>query len=511
MAGSEDRITQHAEAQGPVRGSIGGILVGSLSMGSITRLGLALAVMAGTLGAPSGAWAQREQTRDQSKETTASEEDFQFARRLSRVFRSVATNTEPAVVHITQLRRVRSVDWFGRPVGDQRIVPAGVGSGVVVDSDGYVVTNNHVIANANELTVKMSDGREFKASVVGADAATDLAVVKIDATTFADGTKNKDGAGLRFQTADWADSNEVEVGEWVIAIGSPFGLDNSVTQGIISAKGRTVSTRETGMSYEDYIQTDAAINPGNSGGPLLNLEGRIVGINSAIASRSGGYDGLGFAIPSNVARAVYDNIRANGRVLRGWLGVQWDARDATLSDQQVVVSSVMDNSPAAEAGLRAGDVITKVQGSAATPQRFARTLALAGPGTKVDLEVMREGQPMTIAATLGDFANAQRQIWKAQGLEYVDRFDIVVSTLTPQKAQSMNYPARTRGVLIESIENQSVAAQVLRPRDIIVSINDEPVTEAGEVLEIVKSIEANGATRFNIIRDGMRGYVDVQP
>ncbi len=443
-----------------------------------------------------GAWAEPPAKPD-VKGQDATSEDFQFARRLSRVFRSVANSCEPAVVHITQMRQVQNTTWWGQPVGPTRIVPSGVGSGVVVDADGYVLTNNHVIEGAKQLTVKMSDGREFPGTLVGADPQNDLAVVRID-------TK---GEKVRFAALPFADSDSLDVGEWVVAIGSPFGLDNSVTQGIVSAKGRTVTPGMGGISYEDYIQTDAAINPGNSGGPLLNLEGQVVGINSAIASRSGGYDGLGFAIPANVAKGIYDNIRANGRLVRGWLGVQWDK---DRNDDEIVVQSIIEGSPAADAGFKEGDVITKVQGQPATQVRFARALSVAGPGSKVEFEVKRDGKPRAITATLADMKDYKSQIAKSLGMIPVEQLGVLVKPLDSASARRLGYSPRQKGLWVTRVEEDGRAVGRLEENDIIVAVDDQTVNTPEALEEALKDADFHNEVRVNVIRNGMRGYVPLK-
>jgi serine protease Do len=450
------------------------------------------------LAVAGSAWAQGPAKDAGTREATT--EDFQFARRLSRVFRSVAETGEPAVVHITQMRQVQNVDWFGRAVGPSRVVPSGVGSGVIVDSDGYVVTNNHVIEGAKQLTVKLSDGREFPATVVGSDVQNDLAVVRID-------TK---GDKVRFAALSFTNSDDLQVGEWVVAIGSPFGLDNTVTQGIVSAKGRTVTPGRGGISYEDYIQTDAAINPGNSGGPLLNLEGQVVGINSAIASRSGGYDGLGFAIPANVAKGIYENIRQNGRLVRGWLGVQWDQAGGGRGDEnEIVVKSIVEGSPADEAGFREGDVITKVQGQPATQVRFGRALSVAGPGSKVEFEVQRDGGAKTLTATLADMKDYQRQIAKSVGASAVEDLGLFVKELDGASARRLGYRAGVRGVLVMQVTPEGRSAGKLREGDVIVAVDDQTVNTPEGLEELVKGVDYIRGVRLNVIREGMRGFVEV--
>ncbi|MFZ4573840.1 MAG: S1C family serine protease, partial [Phycisphaerales bacterium] len=296
----------------------------------------------------------------------AKAEDVAFAKRLSRVFKSVAGQAEPAVVHITSLNRVRyRRDFFDR-VGEEQIVPSGLGSGLIVSADGYVLTNHHVVKQADKLTVKLTTGEELDAKLIGSDEATDLAVIKIE---------GKDLPYLKF-----GDSEALEVGEWVVAIGSPFGFSSTVTAGIVSAKGRSISPSEGAPAYQDFIQTDAAINPGNSGGPLLNLDGEVIGVNSAIATRTGGYEGIGFAIPASIARPVMESIILHKRVLRGWIGV--GMKDATTrqlegkSPQGVVITEVADESPAAAAGVAPGDIIVGFQGKSFNEQRLRNAISL---------------------------------------------------------------------------------------------------------------------------------------
>jgi serine protease Do len=325
--------------------------------------------------------------------------DVAHARSLSRAFQAVARSAEPAVVHITQLarRQVIERDFFGFPVRDrgQQLLQSGVGSGVVVSADGYILTNNHVVRGADELRVRFSDGRTLPARVIGADELTDIAVVKVD---------ESDLPAVQF-----ADSDQVEVGEWVVAIGSPLGFDSTVTAGIVSATGRSgiPLPGANAAMYQDFIQTDAAINPGNSGGPLLNLDGRIVGINTAIASRSGAYDGIGFAVPANMARSVMESLIRTGRVSRGWMGVEFaqPEPDNTSSGPRggVAVARLVDDGPADRAGLRPGDVITRFQSRQIdSPARLRSAIAITPPGTEAQIEVLRDGRPRTLTVRLAD-------------------------------------------------------------------------------------------------------------
>ena len=281
----------------------------------------------------------------------------------------------------------RSMNPYGSPMG----VPMGVGTGFIVAEEGYVVTNNHVIRSGGVFKVRLNDGRVASAALVGSDQETDIAVLKIDV------------AGLT--AIEFGDSDAAEVGDWVIALGSPFGLKDSVTAGIISARGR-----EVGLSpLESYLQTDATINPGNSGGPLVDMDGRVVGINTAIESRSGGSDGISFAIPSNMAKSVVESIIAGSAPSRGFLGIQMqplDARTAAqvgFNGQGVLVNQVVPGGAAANAGVQVGDIVVKVNGEeTANPQRVMRAVRLCAPGVAVPIEVIRGGAVVSLMATLGD-------------------------------------------------------------------------------------------------------------
>lgn len=432
--------------------------------------------MAACLVLASGAAQAYAQSRE-GDAAIASSEDFAFARKLSRVFKSVATKVEPAVVHVTQYRMVQRADWFGRPVGAPILQQTGLGSGAIIDPEGVVITNNHVIDRGESFKVRLSDGREYDATLVGRDPQTDLAVLQI---------KNPPSA---LPTLSFADSDALEVGEWVVAVGSPFGLDNTVTQGIISARGRNVTPRETGRSYEDYIQTDAAINPGNSGGPLVNLEGKIVGINSAIASRTGGYDGIGFAIPSNTARLVVDNIRQHGRVLRGWLGVGLSDADELNGQPRVLVGSVQMGSPAAAAGLREGDVITRFQGVAMDEARMRNAIATLPAGSSVSIEVDREGAPVRLTATLADRGSANNTT-------FIDALGAEVAPLDERLEKELGF----KGVVIWELTADGRAANRFQKGDVIVAVDGSAVDNERDFAKAVEGADFQRGVRFNVLR-----------
>jgi serine protease Do len=309
-------------------------------------------------------------------------------------FRLVAQSLGPSVVHIDTEQVLRANGGIGDEWSLFQVPRrlAGQGSGVIVDKEGYIITNFHVVANANRMDVRLSDGRRVDdVTIIGADAATDLAVIKIDAGDLV--------------PAVWGDSNALEVGDWVLAVGNPYGLDRSVTAGIISAKGRRGLIE--GNLFQDFLQTDCAINPGNSGGPLVNLAGEIIGINTAIVGEA--YQGIGFAIPSHMAKEVYEQLRRTGSVARGYLGVRPQDLTDDLAEQLgvkvkagAVITRVMPGSPAAEAGLQEGDVVIKWDDQ---PVQDAADLTLKVAGTpigkKVKVEIIRDQHPMTIEVTVG--------------------------------------------------------------------------------------------------------------
>jgi len=318
----------------------------------------------------------------------AMREKLDFARALSDVFERAAAIIEPSVVHITseRLRRVRL--GFAGPVRTQR-VPAGLGSGVVLSADGYILTNNHVVEDGDALQVRLSDGRVYDAEIVGREPDVDLAVLKVDA---------QDLTPARFA------AEPVRVGEWVLAAGSPFGLSSTITAGIVSATGRTGLIRGQSNAYEDFIQTDAAVNPGNSGGPLINLDGEVAGINTAIFSRSGGSNGISFAIPAEIAQRVMDDLLTGGALSRGWLGVRFRPvlpeeaeRLGLLAPVGVYIAGVNPGGPADRSGLREGDVILELSGRRVDDEnRFRTLIALAKPGEPAPARVRRGGDELTL-------------------------------------------------------------------------------------------------------------------
>lgn len=360
------------------------------------------------------------------------------------------------------------------PAVETEKIQAGVGSGVIVSDDGFVLTNNHVVARADELQVELSDGRIYNAEVVGSDDKSDVAVLKIEAS------------GL--VPAKLGDSASIEVGDWVIAVGSPFGLDQTVTAGIISA-----INRQTGIitgGYEDFIQTDAAINPGNSGGPLVNLRGEVIGINTAINSRTGTNAGVGFAIPANMAKRIMSDLRTEGRVVRGFIGATLgevtmeNASQLQLPEgilRGAVIEGVVEGEPAEQGGLKAGDVVVELNGRPITSFLQLRNMvALTRPGSELTFDVYRNGRRTQVPVTVGELTDAK--ISKLSGRVTIESLGIVVETLTPQWAEQLGADAENGGAVVTEIQRQGRGARLgIRPGDVIIEVNGEEVSTSDQL------------------------------
>jgi serine protease Do len=354
--------------------------------------------------------------------------------------------------------------FFGAPRRPQKPMPSmSQGSGFIVSADGYVMTNNHVVKGGDKITVVMNDGREVDATLVGSDSHTDLAILKLE--------------GKNYPFVKLGDSEAMEVGEWVVAIGSPFQLEASLSVGVISAKGRQ-NLRITDL--EDFIQTDAAINPGNSGGPLLNLHGEVIGINTAIVSRSGGYMGIGFAIPSNMAKNVMTQIIDKGTVTRGFLGVSLQPVDRDIAEafnmekaEGALVSDVIKDSPADKAGVKQGDVILEVNGTIVKSLGgFRNDISLMEPGKTVTLKINRKGQILKIPVTLGTAADAL-----ATNSDVFQKLGMEVENISPELAKQLGIAACDEGVVITKIKPGSPCAMAgMRPGFIILAINHKKIT-----------------------------------
>lgn len=369
---------------------------------------------------------------------------------------------------------------FGLPQQQQPQVQQASGSGFIVRPDGYIVTNNHVVKDATKITVVMNDGTELIATVKGTDPRTDLAVLKVD-------EKN-------LPYLEFGNSDELQVGEWVIAIGNPFGLEASLTKGIVSAKGR----QDLGLaSFEDFIQTDAAINPGNSGGPLLNLQSEVVGVNTAILSRTGGYMGIGFSIPSKMAQSIVDQIIDGGSVRRAYLGIVLQAVDKEIASaaglekaEGILISEVMKDSPAQKAGLLQGDIILSYnEKTAKSVTKFRNDVALMTPSTDIKLKIVRNNKPMSLTIALG-----QQNDGIASTAEMIQKLGLEIETLTSELAGKIGVPSDFEGVVISRVKpGSSAAIAQLRPGCVITSAgidwsNQKRIKNLAEFDEVMKNL-----------------------
>jgi serine protease Do len=379
----------------------------------------------------------------------------------------------------------------------------GLGSGVIISADGYIVTNNHVVDGAKVVTVTLSDGRELQARVVGRDPQTDVAVIKVQA---------KDLPSITF-----APSHNVEVGDRVLAIGNPFGIGETVTTGIVSATGRRAGL---GLKYEDFIQTDAAINPGNSGGALVDVEGRLVGINTAILSHSGGFQGVGLAVPSDLVGNVADNLVAHGKVVRGYIGIGIQDLTPGLADSfgiksksGALVSDIQPGSPAAKAGLRSGDVITAIGGQPVdSAGRLNVAVAETPPGTTVQLDVLRDGKIESIPVTTvvkGGGDNAGSGDLSSQADDQGVLNGVGVSDVDANARRELNLPDRLSGAVITHVDPDSASARAgLREGDVILEINRQPVSSAKSAVDLCTGA-ASRRTLVKLWSHGSTVYVVV--
>jgi serine protease Do len=379
------------------------------------------------------------------------------------------------------LRRFFGDQFQGRlPQPDMMPRQEGLGSGVIVTKDGYILTNNHVVDGADEVKVTLQDHREFTAKVVGRDPQTDIAVIKIE--------------GKDLPVVPMADSDKVEVGDVVLAIGNPFGIGQTVTTGIVSATGRGGTV---GLDYEDFIQTDAAINPGNSGGALVDADGRLIGINTAILSRSGGNQGIGFAVPSNLARDVMDSLVTDGHVTRGYLGVMIQdinpalARKFELKDTKgVLVGDVTPKSPAEKAGLENGDVITEFNGKSVSDTRHLKLqVARTQPGTTVPIKILRDGNAKTIEVTVKELPGT-RELARNEKPAAEDNGTlngVSVADIDRRTRQQFDIPNNIKGVVVTEVAPNSAAGEAgLKPGDVIQEINRKPVASADEAVRLTE-------------------------
>ena len=443
----------------------------------------------------------------------------QLAQELSEAFEQVAETITPSVVTIsteTKPKKGKSgksadalKDFFGEDFMD-KIVPTpqrGLGTGVIVDDQGHILTNNHVIGEADEVNVRLNGEKTVKAKVVGVDPRTDLAVIKI---------KLKEGLP---KVAKLGDSDKLKIGEWVVAAGTSFGLDNTITAGIVSAKGRALSG---GGQYEDFIQTDAAINPGNSGGPLVNLRGEVVGINTAIVSKSGGYMGIGFAIPVNMAKQVMESLITKGKVTRGWLGVGIQNLSEDLSEafkfqgtEGALVGYIDPKGPAKSAGFKQGDIIVQLgKEQIKNVNQLRNSVAAIKPGTKIPLTVIRGTKKLVIDVEIGELpAQVEEPLVTPSGQN--EELGLSLEEFDEGTARKLK-TSRTRGLVITEVDPQGLAAKAdLQPGDIVVSVNDSEVATLSDfkaALEksdskkgILLVVESRGMERFALLKDSSSG------
>ncbi|WP_416340202.1 DegQ family serine endoprotease [Pseudomonas sp. C11] len=391
----------------------------------------------------------------------------------------------------------RSIPQMPRNPGGRQREAQSLGSGFIISSDGYIMTNNHVVADADEIIVRLSDRSELEAKLVGADPRSDVALLKVD--------------GKNLPTVRLGKSEDLKVGEWVLAIGSPFGFDHSVTAGIVSAKGRSLPSD----SYVPFIQTDVAINPGNSGGPLFNLKGEVVGINSQIFTRSGGFMGLSFAIPMDVAMQVADQLKAGGKVTRGWLGVVIQEVNKDLAESfglekpaGALVAQVLEDGPADKGGLQVGDVILSLDGkpiimSADLPHLVGNLK----PGEKAELDVVRDGSRKKISVTIGTLPEEGQEI-AANGMPGGElsnnRLGVTVVELTAEQKKGLDLKG---GVVVKDVLDGPAAMIGLRPGDVITHLNNQAIDSTSTFTQVAKDLPKNRSVSMRVLRQGRASFI----
>ena len=435
---------------------------------------------------------------------------------LSTAIARVAKENIPAVVHIEVTERQEVSNpflpfendpffhyFFDVPQMDRKFKRElkGLGTGMIIDNQGHILTNYHVVGGADKIEVLLADGRQYSAKVVGTDPKTDLAVILISA----------EGS---LPSVTFGDSDKLEVGDWVVAIGHPRGLDQTVTQGIISAKHRQGIMDPS--SYQDYLQTDAAINPGNSGGPLLNLQGQVVGVNAAISSQSGGFEGIGFAIPSNMAVHIANTLIAQGKVERGWLGVSIQDLTPELaksfeldSTKGALIAQVIKGGPADKAGLKRGDVVISYNGEEITDTGTLRNkVADTVMGKEVTVTVLREGERVDLSVKIG----SEQEAIKLLSASLKDRLGVVIRPVTAKEAQEYGLD-EGEGVAIESLERHGLLAEAgFEVGDIILEIDGQPVKGVDGFVALVDQLRHNQKIVLFALdqRTGQTGYVPVK-
>jgi serine protease Do len=466
-----------------------------------------------------------------AKSPAVNPKDVASLEALDRQRRALVKSVIPAVVAVKTsktiaIRRQPELDpfefFFRRPrqfrnPNEEKLVQNSLGSGVIVTNEGHIITNNHVVDQVDQIEVQLSDGRVKKARLIGADAQVDLAVLKID------------DPGVK--PLKLADSDTVQAGDFVLAIGNPFGFEETVTTGIISSRGRP----NRADMFGDLLQTDAAINPGNSGGPLINWRGEVIGINTAIISRTGGSQGIGFAIPSNTVRNALESLLKHGRIIRGYLGIETRVPQPGQNNQNnnanqgVVIESVLPGSPAAEAHLQSGDIIRKFNGhDVKTFPELRSLVAQVEPNKKVPMEILRDGKQMDVTAEIKeqpiDFQTSQTGPQQAPSQQTPPEqstppgqqegggglASIHVGDLTPEIAQRLDLPKDIHGVVVTAVDPDSGAAE-LQKGDVIEEVNQQPVTSVADYEKIVASLDPNRPQVLSVCRHRVRSFLVLRP
>ncbi len=435
----------------------------------------------------------------------------------SRAFSDIVNTVSPSVVNISTTKVVRKETgpFFDDPFFDffspfhdfgspRKWKERSLGSGVIVSADGYIITNNHVVEKADEIKVTLFDKRVFKGRIVGADPKTDIAIIRIE-------TGN-------LPVLAWGDSDKLQVGEFVLAIGSPYGLSNTVTMGIISAVGRA----NVGIAdYEDFIQTDAAINPGNSGGPLVNITGELIGINTAIFSRTGGYQGIGFAVPSNMVRSVMDQLISKGKVTRGWIGVTIQELTPELAQQfglkqshGALVSDVVKDGPAAQAGILRGDIIVEFNGKSVKDVSSLRNLvSQSKAGTNISLKILRAGKELTVQVNIVELPREVAEVLpdtlpNKNESEARALTGLAVMDLTREIGRQLGFNREEKGVVVVKVEPGSPADEAeIKKGDIIKEVNKQEIDNLSTYNMVTAGMKANESVLLFINRGGKRFYV----
>lgn len=452
---------------------------------------------------------------------------IKHAEGLSSAFENAANAIRASVVNISSVKHARPVsrqprqkmprqqspfpnpyedsfndEFFERFFRQQRPqdhAQQGLGTGVVLDTEGYIITNNHVVNEADEITVRLSNTKEYKAELVGSDPKTDLAVIKIKAPDLT--------------AAKLGDSDKLKIGEWVVAAGNPFGLDHTITAGIVSAKGRS----NVGIvDYEDFIQTDAAINPGNSGGPLVNLRGEVIGINSAIFSKSGGYMGIGFSIPANMVRSVFDNIVDSGRVIRGWLGVMIQNLDEDMAKSfghkdtnGALVGDVTRGGPAEKGGLRQGDIIIGYNNTdVENVTQLRKLVAETKPGDTATLKVFRNREIESIRIKIVEQEADEKSV---QDNDTQTDLGLTLRDITPEIAQQLNTKLSKGAVVVEVDPGSQAFRSGIQPGDVILQLNNKDINSARDFESELKRISVENGFRLTVQSGDYQRYIFVKP